>query len=141
MPAGPWLYTNSWLNDNLNDLNFDRFKEVMSGRRGLVKSALMNQQIIAGIGNVYADEILFHSRIGPRTRVEEMTAKDLRKLSDTIQKVLRTAVRAKADPEALPKGFLIRNRDKNGRCPRCGGRIEKITVSGRSGYACPNCQA
>ena len=106
-----------------------------------MKSALMNQQIIAGIGNVYADEILFHSRIGPRTRVEEMTAKDLRKLSDTIQKVLRTAVRAKADPEALPKGFLIRNRDKNGRCPRCGGRIEKITVSGRSGYACPNCQA
>ena len=126
--------------DALNDLNFDRFKEVMSGRRGYVKSALMNQQVIAGIGNVYADEILFQSRIWPRTCVEEMTAQDLRKVSGAIQKVLRTAVRAKTDPEAFPKDFLIRNRGKNRNCPRCGGRIEKVTVSGRSGYACPDCQ-
>jgi formamidopyrimidine-DNA glycosylase len=126
--------------DALNDLNFDRFKDVMSGRRGFVKSALMNQQVIAGIGNVYADEILFQSRIRPRARVEEITAKDLQRLFDAIQKVLRTAVRCKADPEAFPKDFLIRNRGKNRNCPRCGGRIEKVTVSGRSGYACPNCQ-
>jgi formamidopyrimidine-DNA glycosylase len=105
-----------------------------------VKSALMNQQVIAGIGNVYADEILLQSRIRPRARVEEITAKDLQRLFDAIQKVLRTAVRCKADPEAFPKDFLIPNRGKNRNCPRCGGRIEKVTVSGRSGYACPNCQ-
>lgn len=126
--------------DALNDLNGDRFREVMSDRRGYVKSALMNQQIIAGIGNVYSDEILFQARIAPRTRVEKMDANRLGRLFEALQAVLRTAIRSKADPEKFPRGFLIVHRGEQGRCPRCGGRIEEVAVAGRNGYACSNCQ-
>jgi formamidopyrimidine-DNA glycosylase len=126
--------------DALNGLTPGGFKQILSDRKGFVKSALMNQSVIAGLGNVYTDEILFRARLHPRARLADLSEKEIEKLFDAMQAVLAKAIAAKADPEKMPPGFLLPHRDRQGRCPRCGHDLEKLTVAGRSGYACPNCQ-
>jgi formamidopyrimidine-DNA glycosylase len=63
----------------------------------------------------------------------------LHKTIKTVQ-VFEAAVEARADPDAMPDGFLLPRRREGADCPRCGGKIEKIKVSGRNGYMCPDCQ-
>lgn len=126
--------------DALRDLDGGRFRELMAERRGTLKGALMDQHFIAGIGNVYADEILFQARLHPRTAVGDLAGKDLGHLFGALETVLGDAIAARADPEKLPDGYLTPRRGKDGECPRCGGALEKIAVSGRRGYVCPHCQ-
>ena len=127
--------------DALNDLDADRLRELLAGRRGMLKAALMDQSLVAGIGNVYSDEILFQARLHPRTPVGDLAKKDFARLFEALQKVLQAAIEAQADPQKLPDGYLIPHRGKEGQCPRCGGPLEKIAVSGRKGYVCPKCQS
>ena len=126
--------------DALNDLDADRLQALLAGRRGMLKAALMDQSLVAGIGNVYSDEILFQARLHPRTPVGDLAKKDFARLFEALQKVLQAAIEAQADPQKLPDGYLIPHRGKEGQCPRCGGALEKIAVSGRKGYVCPSCQ-
>lgn len=126
--------------DALNDTDCHRFKKLLAGRKGFLKSALMNQKVIAGLGNVYTDEILFQARVAPDKPVEDVSAKEFAALFKSMQTVLCKAVEAKANPEQFPKRFITPHRSKDGRCPRCGRKLEKITVAGRSGYFCPRCQ-
>lgn len=126
--------------DALNDLDADRLQALLAGRRGMLKAALMDQSLVAGIGNVYSDEILFQARLHPRTRLDGLSGKHLKSLYETLRSVLVKAVEARADPAKLPEGYLTPHRGKDGKCPRCGGKIEKVTVGGRSGYFCPGCQ-
>jgi formamidopyrimidine-DNA glycosylase len=117
-----------------------KFQEILSGRRGMIKSALMDQQLMAGVGNVYSDEILFQEGIYPRTRVADLDEQALASLYATMQDVLQTAVDRDADPETFPDSFLTPHRRRGGTCPRCGEELEKVKVSGRSAYYCPNRQ-
>ena len=126
--------------DALNDLDWHDFKWLLSGRRGSIKSALMNQNAIAGIGNIYSDEILFQAKIDPRTPVGDLINGRLKALYEAMQQVLRKAIEYRADPHKLPGHFLIPLREEGNHCPRCGGCLKKITISGRSGYMCPDCQ-
>jgi formamidopyrimidine-DNA glycosylase len=122
-------------------LDLAGFKEVLSGRRGMVKSTLMNQQIIAGIGNVYSDEILFQARLHPRVGVDELDEETLRQLFNTMREVLQTAIERRAIPDQFPSPYLTRHRNEGERCPKCGGEIERLQVSGRTAYFCPSCQS
>jgi formamidopyrimidine-DNA glycosylase len=127
--------------DALDDgLTLARFRDRLAGRRGALKSALMNQEILAGVGNVYADEILFQAKIDPNTKVDELDDRKLRAVYRTMRRVLRTSIRNNAEIDRLPKSYLLPHRDSDGRCPRCGGGLEKGRVSGRGTYYCPRCQ-
>lgn len=127
--------------DALGDsLDFETFNNLLSGRRGMVKSTLMNQQILAGIGNVYSDEILFQAEIYPRKKLDELSEDDLHRLYSKMREVLRTAIRHHADPEQFPESYLIPHRSEGEDCPRCDGKVKKVEVSGRTGYYCPSCQ-
>jgi len=117
------------------------FKKVLAGRWAMVKSALMNQHILSGVGNVYSDEILFQTGLHPRTKVNQLSEETLETLFYTMKDVLRTAVDCQADPEQFPDTYLIPHRRGDGKCPKCGGEIERIKVSERSAYFCPSCQA
>lgn len=117
------------------------FKRLLEGRRGMIKSILMNQKIMAGIGNVYSDEILFQARIHPKKKVNQLQEETLEKIYEEIQDVLATAIERKADPQKFPASWIIPRREKGGDCPRCGGEVRNTTVSGRSGYYCPSCQS
>ncbi|MGO8915503.1 MAG: zinc finger domain-containing protein [Stellaceae bacterium] len=104
----------------------------------------MDQTIVAGIGNIYSDEILFQARLHPRSRADHLDRGALKRLFSKTRSVLRTAIRRGGGSgqmlERLPRGFLIHQRKKGGRCPRCGGAIAAIKFSGRTAYYCPNCQ-
>jgi formamidopyrimidine-DNA glycosylase len=123
-----------------DDFDFERFREILSGRRGMIKSRLMDQQIMSGIGNVYSDEILFQAGIYPRTPVNELDADSLRRVFDCLKTVLHVAIEHQAEPEQFPDGYLTPYRHTDHPCPKCGGTIERIEVSGRAGYFCPACQ-
>ena len=115
-------------------------KKALAGRRGGLKSTLMNQAVLAGIGNDYSDEVCFQARLDPRLKVDQLGDRALERLHEAIRRVLREAIDAEADPERMPQDFLLPRREAGAVCPRCGGRIAKLRISGRSGYWCPRCQ-
>ena len=105
--------------------------------RGAVKCLLMTQHRIAGIGNLYSDEILFRARIHPAARGGRLDGKRLRALHRAIREVLREALR---DRPHGRRGWLIDHRTEGARCPRCGARSRRLRLCGRSSYFCPGCQ-
>lgn len=122
-------------------LDLNTFFKLMESKRGKIKSALMDQETIAGLGNVYVDEILFQAKVHPEASVNELNDAQLKILYEQMNIVLKTAIQAQADPENMPKSFLIRHRgEKEARCPNCSECLSKIKVSGRTTYFCPNCQ-
>ncbi len=113
------------------------FEEIMLSKKGSVKSALMKQESMAGIGNVYSDEILFQAGYHPKTRVDDLDSSDLKKIYKNMRKVLKTAIEKKADPKKMPRNYLLRQREDGAKCPkRDNGRIEKKKISGRPSYYC-----
>lgn len=122
------------------EFDFVAFKKVLSGKRGIVKSTLMNQHIISGIGNVYADEILFQTGIHPRRKVHQLSDEKLRNIFQTMKEVLQVAIKSGASPDQFPPDYLLPHRGKDQRCPKCGGELKRIEVSGRGTYYCPECQ-
>lgn len=118
----------------------DAFVRALSGRRGMIKSALMNQETLAGLGNVYSDEILFQAGVHPRTKVADLHEETLRELYRTMRRVLHVVVDHHARPGELPDGYLTGRREEGAPCPRCDGELRTIEVSGRTGYYCPACQ-
>jgi formamidopyrimidine-DNA glycosylase len=116
------------------------FVALLSRRRGSVKAALLDQRLMAGIGNIYADEILFQAGMHPRRDVAGLDATELCDLHRIMRRVLQTAVDRDADSRRYPRGWLLRRRGPGGACPRCGTRLERIVVAGRGTYLCPRCQ-
>ncbi len=121
--------------------DFGSFQHVLEGRKGMAKSVLMNQKIVAGIGNTYSDEILYQAEVHPKKSIDELDDGVLKTIFTKTGYVLRTAIDRNADPDCFPDSWLILQRHEGGRCPQCGGEVRNIKVSGRSAYYCPNCQS
>ena len=109
--------------------------------RAGIKASLMNQRLIAGLGNLYSDEILFQSAVHPQCRSEQLGAEPARRIYRNMRKVLRMATQRNADPMSLPRSYLLPHRRPGGLCPRCKGLLTRQTVAGRTTYWCPACQA
>ena len=115
-----------------------------------IKAALLNQCIVAGIGNMYADEALFASRIHPLKKADELSPKEVRTLHNGIRRILRAAIGSKGasvDTYVRPEGELgtahsdFKVAHRGGElCPVCGGTIERVVVQNRGTYFCPRCQ-
>src|SRR5206468_6585924 len=127
-----------------------QFFEAMRRRQGSLKGWLLNQQILSGLGNIYADEVLFEARIHPLTQPGRLSAEAARRLHRAVKKILKRAVELQGtsfrdyiDIEGRPGNFLPRLRvyQRTGEpCRRCGRTIRRVVVSGRSSHFCPNCQ-
>lgn len=122
-----------------DDFGLEEFRAALSGRSRTLKRALMNQDTMAGIGNVYADEILFHAGVHPETDPGDLDDESVEELYDTTKRVLRRAIEARV--EKFPDDFLIPRREEGAGCPVCGGEIEKTEISGRPAYHCANHQS
>ncbi len=107
-------------------LTLAAFKHALAGKRGSVKSILMDQGVIAGIGNAYSDEILLHARLHPLTPVDAIGARGLARLYRTKPDVLKRAIACGADPGRLPKNLLIPPQ-------ACGGRYVRDAAAPYSG--------
>lgn len=115
------------------------FLELLGRRRGKVKAALMDQSLISGVGNLVADEILWHAGIHPARRIEELGPGERARLFSTMQRVLTRWVEGYG---SLPRGWLIHARGRTDRgCPRCGTPLSRTVVGGRTTYFCPRCQS
>ncbi len=133
-------------------LNLDRkvFFERLRGRRGRLKNLLLNQRVFAGIGNIYADEILYEAKLHPRTDVSRLGRRRLERLRAAISRVLEEAIDFKGTTvrdfrDGLGLEGLFQNRlqvyGREGKpCRRCAGRLRRILLSGRSTHYCPRCQ-
>ena len=105
-------------------------------RRVPIKVALLDQRILSGIGNIYASESLWSSRIDPRRPAKDLSTKEVRRLLADIRKVLERASGGRYDSDGR---FDVYDREGL-RCRRCAGTIERITQAQRSTYFCPKCQ-
>ena len=121
-------------------LKWKHFEEILGTKKGSVKSALMDQHSLAGIGNVYSDEILFHARVDPRAAVGKLDTKTLRRIFDSTKRVLKGAIKYRADPERMPSSWLVPHRGKRAECPRCGSKLKRVKIQQRSAYVCTTCQ-
>jgi formamidopyrimidine-DNA glycosylase len=122
------------------DIDLADFKNILAKHRGAVKSILMNQKLIAGIGNIYADEILFRARIHPATQVSALKTKTVAKIFRVTRYILERAIEAKADVDRMPKSWLLPHRGRGGKCPRCGRELKSATIGGRTAWFCAHCQ-
>jgi len=128
------------------DAAFDAsaFSSALDGCRQGIKAALMDQSRMAGIGNIYADEILFHAGLHPAIPAGALDGKARLRLFNAMRQVLRTAIDCGAGAEnftdRLPKGYLLPQRHPGGHCPRCGVPLVVGGHGGRTFYHCPRCQ-
>ncbi|MFW9989107.1 MAG: Fpg/Nei family DNA glycosylase [Candidatus Odinarchaeota archaeon] len=121
-------------------MNFEEFKGALRSRTGIIKNLLLNQSFIAGIGNIYSDEILFRTKIHPNTKIDSLSESKTKELYTNIKDVLKIGIEKKGDLSTYPEYFIIPHRKKDDYCPICNSRIERIELSGRHGFYCPNCQ-
>jgi len=106
-----------------------QFRARIAGRRGAIKPLLLSQELIAGVGNLYADETLFRSGIHPRRGADRLGDDDIKSLFANLRRVLRDAIGGR-------RVFLITHREEGEPCPRCGGTLRRAVVGGRTTYFC-----
>lgn len=133
-------------NENLGpdalEVAHEKFLEIMDNKsRSYIKSALMDQNALAGIGNEFSDEILFQAKVYPKIRVSNLSEKKRIQIFDSMKEILKVAIEARAKNESLPDSFIMSHRNKEAICPVCESKIERIEISGRHGYYCPKCQS
>ncbi len=115
------------------------FTEILQRHRGALKPTLMDQSVIAWLGNLLVDEICWRTRLNPRIPISELGDSDIRRLHRALTSVLHTAVRHGRVPGL--RRWLTRVRDDTDpSCPRCGTRVRRGRVGGRSTVWCPRCQ-
>lgn len=128
----------------------ERFVEIFHGRKTPIKSALLNQKLLRGVGNIYADESLFRAGLRPRRRVSTIPRAQLEKLYASVQEVLKEAIDlggssisdyVDADGEA--GSFQVQHRvyGREGEpCLLCKAPIKRVVIAGRSSHYCSKCQ-
>ena len=117
------------------------FRDVIGATRGAVKSALTAQKKVAGIGNLWSDEMLFQTGTSPTATAANLPGAKLDALFDAMHRAFETVIEVNMDYDKLPLDWLIANRREGAKCPRCGGRIVKTKVGGRTSYYCEGHQA
>jgi formamidopyrimidine-DNA glycosylase len=122
-------------------LDADYLIDVLRRKRIAIKPALMDQSVIAGLGNIYAAEALWEAKIDPRCPAAEVSRAKLEKLVDAIRLVLNPKKRLPGrytDKRGAGRFAVYEREGKD--CRRCGGIVERIVQAGRSTYFCPRCQ-
>ncbi len=107
--------------------------------RRQIKPLLMDQKMIAGVGNIYADEILFEARVRPDRIASSLSEVDIKSIHRETRRVLRRAMRTAGDSE-FPADFLVSRDARGAVCKICGQPIEKKTIGSRTAHFCPRCQ-
>jgi formamidopyrimidine-DNA glycosylase len=135
-----------------DDFGLDDLRCLLRRRTGRLKPLLLNQQFLAGLGNIYADEVLFTARLHPLRKADSLTCDEEARLYEAIRAVLRQAVAgqgttlddggytdAQGQAGAYQEQIAVYGR-KGQPCLRCQTSIERIVIGARSTYFCPRCQ-
>lgn len=134
----------------MDDLTLEKFKEILSLSGQPIKIIVMDQQKIAGIGNIYASDALFLAGIDPRRPAKKINDSEAKKLYEAIIEVLKRGIKyrgasdqyyldAKGQKGSYQDHFLVYGQEGQ-KCQRCGGVVKKIFLGGRGTYFCEKCQ-
>ncbi len=131
------------LDPDLTDLGPDAaqisrgaFRERVGRGQAPLKARLLDQSVLAGVGNLLADQALWEARLSPRTVPSSLTQDEL----DRLRRTLRSAIRTASRRGGVHTGNFVEARGRAGRCPACGQALERATIGGRTTYWCPECQ-
>ncbi len=133
------------------EFTFAQFRErIMRRKNTSIKAAILDQSVLAGVGNIYADEALFAARIHPATLVKDVSVVKLRRLYEALREVMTLSIslggssdKNYVDAEGRRGSYLkfakvFRREDEA--CPVCGTPIRKLRIAGRGTHICPHCQ-
>ncbi|MCC3145558.1 DNA-formamidopyrimidine glycosylase [Halanaerobium sp. Z-7514] len=131
-------------------LSLEDFKKLFANRRGVIKSLLLNQKFIAGIGNIYADEILYLSGIEPERKADSLSEEEKEKIYFNMRDILEKGiiyggtsfsdyVNAFGEKGSFQAELKVHQRQGEA-CHICGSKIKKKKIGGRASYYCPKCQ-
>lgn len=135
----------------LKEFTYKVFESIVNKRpKGKIKLVLMDSSLIAGIGNIYSDEILYHAKVHPLRTVASLSELELKNIYKHIKPVLEKGIEAKGSSVGdfvrtdgtwgeMGKYHFVYGR-KGQSCKRCGTKIESVKLGGRTGSFCPNCQ-
>lgn len=128
------------------EITLSELSKRIKQKKSPIKPVLLDQSVVAGLGNWIVDEVLFQAFVHPEQRADTLTDSQLQKIYDAIRLVLETAIRCEATYRDFPIGFLIHVRewddspyddlDAHKFCPRCRTRIERSVVGGRTTFFC-----
>ena len=151
------LITNSHLNELgpeplENNFNFKYFKQYIIGRRRIIKDLLMDQKFVAGLGNIYVNEILFFSKIKPTRKINKLLDSDIKNLLVNTKKILKKAINfggssiknfssSSGKTGSFQQHFSVYGKNSED-CSNadCNHKIKKIVISNRSSFFCSSCQ-
>jgi formamidopyrimidine-DNA glycosylase len=132
------------------EISAEEFRTRIGSRDSQIKALLLDQGVMRGIGNIYADESLWRAKIHPKKMGSKLTGDELKRLHRAVREVLREAIRLRGssvsdyvDSNGQKGGFQLRHRvyQRDGKkCSRCGTVIQRAIVAGRSSHFCPRCQ-
>jgi formamidopyrimidine-DNA glycosylase len=131
-------------------ISVEDFIALFRNRKTPIKAALLNQSLLHGVGNIYADEALFHAGIRPRRQAGRLTRDELTRLRAALIKVLKHAIKLGGssvsdyvDADGVAGFFQLHHHvySRTGEpCRTCATPIQRITIAGRSTHFCPTCQ-
>lgn len=136
------------------DFTFEKFQQCLSGRKGKIKQVLMDQGAIAGIGNIYSDEILWKARVHPCSQTSDLEDDQMKAIYKSAKTILASAIKLRgttvlsnveeyrgvAGGRGGYQARLKVYRRDGLPCFNCGGKVERLKAGGRSWHFCPNCQ-
>lgn len=133
-----------------SDISREEFAEILRKRKKPIKLVLLDRKIIGGIGNIYANDALYMSKIHPMRKASELSNEEFHRLFDNLQTILNEGVAHRGStidryrdlygkPGSHQNYFRIYGK-KGQNCPNCGGKIVYEKIQGRPTYYCPNCQ-
>lgn len=134
-----------------DDFTLEYFRSVLSSTRKMVKTAIMDQKKMGGVGNIYASDALWKAKIHPEKRSNNLSDEEMERLYEAVVEVINKGIKMGGatysdfkDTQGLggsyQEHFLVYDRDGE-KCKRCGEEIKKIKVGGRGTYFCPVCQS
>lgn len=133
------------------DFKYENFKNIFENKRISVKAALMDQKLIAGIGNIYSDEILFAARVKPTRPANSLKESELKKIFSAVRPILKKAIRhrgtsfsdyvdGRGEKGNFTSFLKIYGKKAGEKCPVCGGPVKAVKIGGRTAKFCPKCQ-
>ncbi len=133
------------------DFKYESFRKIFKNKKVSVKSVLMDQKLMAGIGNIYSDEILFAAQVKPTRRANSLKEAEMKKLFSVIRPILKKAIKHRGttfsdyvDGQGKQGNFTpllkIYGKKAGEKCPVCGGGVKAVKIGGRTAKFCPKCQ-
>lgn len=133
------------VNADVTEITFEEFKRQLNKRKSVIKSVLLDQSVVAGIGNWIVDEVLFQAKINPSAKSDSLADPEIQLIFDAMKNVVNLAIEKEANYVHFPDTYLIHARgwgkpDFETTCPNCKQELAVEKVGGRTTYFCTNCQ-